>query len=333
MLTRAYVGTYADKIYSLYIDTDQKRFGARHALAELDAPSYCVTADGKYLIVCSEVERFGGGYGGGLVSYAIGSDGSLSELSRVNAGGTVTCHVAYDSASRRVAAANYGDGSFAVCRIDAGGMLSEPHIFIRHAGGGPDKSRQAGPHAHQCTFAADGTLWVCDLGLDAAIQYELRNGSARELHRLHTPPGSGARHIVFDRDGKYAYVICEMASCIAAFSLDRSGGISPDTIYPLTDGARAQTGAAAIKYRDGIIIATNRFADNISMYSEDGSALELCDRVRCGRIPRDASFVPDAELVVAGFQDDGRAALYDISRGKLELADEIEMPSPSCFVF
>jgi 3-carboxymuconate cyclase len=329
----AYAGTYADKIFALEIDAERKSLGKLCELAQLAAPSFLTVADGKYLIACSEVEHFEGEYGGGLVSYELLPSKKLRELSRINTGGTITCHVAYDPATRRVAAANYGDGSFAVCTLDENGVLSRPQILVKHTGNGPDALRQAGPHGHQCVFASNGTLWVCDLGLDAAIHYSLENGSARELRRLHTPPGSGARHIAFDKTGEFAYVICEMASFIAVFKLD--GGDAPVAVYPLTDGKNTQTGASALKYRasDGLLLATNRFSDNISIYYAENEKLVLLDRIACGRIPRDAAFVPDTELVIAGFQDDSRVVLYDISKHKLKKCGMAELPKPTCFVF
>jgi 6-phosphogluconolactonase len=333
MTVKSYVGTYADQIIYLELDTNAGRFGASHTAAKLPAPSYCVAADGKYLVVCSEVERFDGRYGGGLVSYRINGDGTLFMLSRVCTGGTITCHVAFEPASRCVAAANYGDGSFAVCTLDENGLLSEPQIFVKHVGSGPDKSRQAGPHAHQCVFAGE-TLWVCDLGLDAAIQYALEGEAAREQRRLNTPPGSGARHMAFDKSGRYAYVLCEMKSIVAAFDLSKDDG-NLDALYSLTDGSDGPTGAAAIRCRpdDVLLIATNRFKNNISLYAADGTALELLDRVACGNIPRDAAFVPGADLVVAGFQDDSRAVMYNIKDRRLEIIDEIQLPRPVCFCF
>lgn len=335
MAVKSYVGTYADQVIYLKLDTNAGRFGASHTAAKLPAPSYCTAADGKYLVVCSEVERFDGRYGGGLVSYRMNGDGTLCELSRVCTGGTITCHVAFEPVSRRVAAANYGDGSFAVCTLDGDGILSGPQIFVKHAGSGQDKSRQTGPHAHQCVFAGDGTLWVCDLGLDAAIQYALEGEAARGLRRLNTPLGSGARHMSFDKTGRYAYVLCEMASVITAFDLDGQGDRDAEKIYRLTDGSAGPTGAAAIRYRpdDGLLIATNRFKNNISLYAADGIALELLDRVACGNIPRDAAFVPGTELVVAGFQDDSRAVMYNIKDRRLEIIDEIQLPRPVCFSF
>lgn len=334
MTLKSYVGTYADQVIFFEIDTAAGRFGASHTVAKLSAPSYCAIADGRYLVVCSEVDRFDGKYGGGLVSYKINGDGTLCELSRICTGGTITCHVAFDPATRRVAAANYGDGSFAVCTLDGDGILSEPQIFVKHTGSGPDKSRQAGPHAHQCVFAGE-TLWVCDLGLDAAIEYALDGGSAREKRRLNTPPGSGARHMALDKTGRHAYVLCEMASVIAAFDLDGEGGREAEKIYRLTDRSEGPTGAAAIKYRpdDGLLIATNRIKNNISLYMADGTALELYDRVPCGKIPRDAAFVPGTDFIIAGFQDDSRAVLYSIKERKLEITDETELPRPVCFTF
>ena len=334
MTALSFVGNYADQIFSLEIDTVSGRFLSAASAAKLPAPSYCAVAEG-YLIVCSETSSFGDSYGGGLVSFAICDDGSLRELSRVCTQGTYPCHVAFDGESRRVAAANYGDGSFAVCKIGEDGRLSNPHIFAKHRGSGPDKARQDGPHAHQCLFDCDGTLWVVDLGLDAAVQYSLDSETAREIRRLCAPPGSGARHMVTDKTGRYAYVLCEMGSLIAAFDLNSPGDINPEEIYRLADDSPGKTGAAAIRYRgkDGLLLATNRFKDNISLYVTDGTSLTLLDRTSCGKTPRDAEFVPHADLVVAGFQDEDRVALYDISAGKFEIVDEIKLPRPTCFVF
>lgn len=334
MTVKTYVGTYAGEVFSLEIDTSSGRLSQPSTAAKLDAPSYCAVADAKYLLVCSETERTGENYGGGLVSFEILSDGSLSKLSRVCTLGTYPCHVAFDPVTRQAAVANYGDGSFAVCRLGTDGVLSDPHILVRHEGCGPDKSRQEGPHAHQCVFRDDGSMWVLDLGLDAAVQYTFEGEGVRELRRLHAPAGSGARHIAFDKTGEYAYVLCEMGSLIAAYDISSSGEKDPSEVYMLTDGTPGRTGAAAIRYRDdGLLLATNRFKDSLSLYRANGTSLELCDSTVCGKTPRDAAFVPGTDMVIAGFQDDDRAALYDISSGKLEKIDEIYLPRPTCFVF
>ena len=78
------------------------------------------------------------------------------------------------------------------------------------------------------------------------------------------------------------------------YNLGCKGEILKNRLYPLTDGKSSPTGAAALKYRaqDGLLLATNRFIDNISLYAAGGAALEYCDRVSCGKIPRDAAFVP-----------------------------------------
>jgi len=334
---KTFVGTYAGEIYYLEIDTTRGLMSEPVPAAKLDSPSYCVIADEKYLLACSEVDTFDGKYGGGLVSYKINNDGTLYELSRVCTGGPMPCHVAYDPASRFVAAANYDDsyfhGSFAVCELDENGMLSEPQIFVIHTGSGPDKSRQAGTHVHQCVFHG-GTLWVCDLGLDVAVEYLLDGDMARKKRQLHTPPGSGARHMAIDKTGRHAYVICEMGSLIATYDLTRPGDLYPENIYKLTDGSPGRTGAAAIRYRnDGMLLATNRYKDNISLYFADGVALHLLSRTACGKTPRDGAFVPGTDLVIAGLQDDDLVALYDISSRTLEKIGETRLPRPTCFAF
>ena len=238
----------------------------------------------------------------------------------------MTCHVAFDPSSRFVAASNYDDGyffgSFMVCELDKNGILSKPQIFVMHTGSGPDKSRQASSHIHQCVFEGE-TLWVCDLGMDIVDQYVLDEDMARLQRQLRTPPGSGARHMAIDGSGRYVYVICEMASLIATYDLSRPGNLDSENLYMLTDGSPGEgspgrTGAAAIRYRkDGLLLATNRYKDNISLYKADGATLELINRVGCGKTPRDGAFVR-VELVSWAFRTTTAFALYDISAGKFK---------------
>src|ERR687888_447615 len=82
--------------------------------------------------------------------------GGLTFLNRQPTGGASPCHLCVDPTDRYVLAANYTSGSLAVLPLDAEGRLGPATDLVQHEGGGPDRERQEGPHAHAVDFDPAG---------------------------------------------------------------------------------------------------------------------------------------------------------------------------------
>jgi 6-phosphogluconolactonase len=117
--------------------------------------------------------------------------------------------------------------------IHGDGSLGEAASFIQHMGSGPDKSRQAGPHAHCTTVSPDNRFaLVNDLGLDEILIYKMDPAKAlltpNDPPFGKVPPGAGPRHLAFAPNGKFAYVVNEMGQSTTAFSWEAGLPNTPD---------------------------------------------------------------------------------------------------------
>ncbi|HEX4812389.1 MAG TPA: beta-propeller fold lactonase family protein [Nonomuraea sp.] len=142
------------------------------------------------------------------------SDG-LKPLDERPSEGPSPCHVAVEPGGALLAAANYGDGTAILHRLDRRGAFTGDPIVLRHQGSGPDAERQDGPHAHQTVFH-DGLLHVSDLGTDEIRRYRY-DGTPVEPITL--PPGTGPRH--FDFAGDRLYVAGELDATVTLVAGDR----------------------------------------------------------------------------------------------------------------
>lgn len=161
-------------------------------LTRIAAPSFLAAHPSlPVLYAAGELER------GWLTAFAAG-DG-LKPLDERPSEGAQPCHVAVDPTGSLLAAANYGDGTAILCRLDARGAFAGDPIVLRHTGSGPDPERQEGPHAHQAVFH-DGALHVSDLGTDEIRRYRY---DGTPLEPITLPPGTGPRHFAVAGDRLY----------------------------------------------------------------------------------------------------------------------------------
>ncbi|GAA4944892.1 6-phosphogluconolactonase (cycloisomerase 2 family) [Nonomuraea thailandensis] len=167
-------------------------------LTRVTSPSFLAAHPSlPVLYAVGELER------GWLTAYqAQGAE--LAPLDERPSEGHSPCHVAVDPEGGLLAAANYGDGTATLYRLDERGAFAGEPIVLRHTGSGPDARRQEGPHAHQAVFH-DGLLHVSDLGTDEIRRYR-HDGTPLEPITL--APGTGPRHFAFA--GSRLYVAGEL---------------------------------------------------------------------------------------------------------------------------
>ncbi|MGC8991700.1 MAG: lactonase family protein, partial [Verrucomicrobiia bacterium] len=244
-----YVGTYTTAqskgIYMFKFDTASGESSAPVLAAETRNASFlALSPDGRFLYAVNETDRFDGQPSGSVNAYAVDSKtGSLTLLNRVGTRGTGPCHLAVDPSGKCLVAANYGGGSVAAFPVRPDGTLGEAKSFIQHKGKSVNPRRQEGPHAHGATFDSEGRfVFVPDLGLDQILIY--RVNAAEGSIMPHDPPfvsvaaGSGPRHLVFHPNGRFAYVINELANTVAVFEYDNAKGVLKhlQTASTLPDG-------------------------------------------------------------------------------------------------
>jgi len=106
--------------------------------------------------------------------------------------------------------------------VSADGSLGPTTTHFSHTGSGANKERQEKPHVH-CTFISPDNKWlyVPDLGIDKVMIYAF-DAATGKLSQGSQPfaqsqPGAGPRHITFHPNGKFAYVIQELAGQVLVY--------------------------------------------------------------------------------------------------------------------
>ena len=346
----AYIGTFAEQseivgiaILDVNLDTGELTLAGHSEMIE--KPTYlALSADWKHLYATIETDRYEGQPGGGVASFLIGRDGSLSLQSRNPSHGEFPCHISVDHANTVAFASNYGSGTAVAYRLDPdGSLLPEPRM-IRHSGSGPDPDRQTRPHVHCSVFSPDERyLCVCDLGLDKVMLYDFSRGKGDMslVGTLSVSPGDGPRHIVFNNTGDRAYVLSEMGCQVFVFSYDRSDGsfLPLQTIPTLPPGVSGSSCSAIRLTPDGqLLMASNRGHDSITVFRvlPDGQLRVIAHNPTMGQTPRDFNITPNGKFVIVGNQDSNEVKVFplDAETGLFSFPGcSLEIPGPVCVLF
>jgi 6-phosphogluconolactonase len=349
-----YIGTYTGAkskgIYVSRLDTSSGKLAAPELAAETRSPSFlALHPTGPWLYAAGEVSDFGPSRSGMISAFQMDRrTGKLKALNQQSSGGGGPCHLAVDHAGKCVLTANYGSGSVAALPLRADGSLGEPGSVIQHHGSSVNRERQAGPHAHFIVpDPANNFALACDLGLDHVLVYRLDAGTASLVPNdppfAAIKPGSGPRHLVFSLDGKFAYVVNEMASTVTAMAYDAKQGSLRElqTVSTLPTEFKGQSTCAEIQLHPSgrFVYASNRGSDSIAVFAVAAGTGEL-SRVEVqptqGKTPRHFGIDPSGRWLLAENQGSDSIIEFQIDgvNGRLTPTGErIVVGSPVCTVF
>lgn len=346
-----YVGTYTGKgsqgIYAWRMDGASGKATPLGLVAATESPSFlALHPNQKVLYAVNETSSFEGQKSGSVSAYAIDRvKGTLKLLNRVSSHGDGPCHVAVDATGKLLAVANYGGGNFATYPLEADGSIGKAFHVISSQGSGPNAARQEGPHGHSVNFAPDNRhMLATDLGTDSVLisTYDAAAGSLDPSvpPRVSTRPGSGPRHLVFSRDGKYCYVINELDSTIDAYQYDaETGNLTPlQHVSTLPPGFSGQNTAAEIVLHPSgrFVYGANRGDDSIAVFAIDeytGQLSPLDITPTGGRTPRNFTIDQKGRYLIAANQDSDNITTFRINAktGKLRpTRTTLEVKSPVC---
>jgi 6-phosphogluconolactonase len=351
-----YVGTYTTKqeskgIYAYNFNPATGEFTSIGLAAETTDPSFvAVHPDGKHLYAVNEVGDYNGEKSGAISSFEIDrKSGKLKFLNQVSTHGAGPCYLSFDKTGRFVLVANYDGGSVATIEIEPDGSLSIARGFVQHSGSGLDKERQEAPHAHWIGVSPDNRFaLVADLGLDDVLVYKFDD--VRGKLPPHTPPytqvkpGSGPRHLAFAPNGKFAYLVTEMASTVVAFSWSpEKGTLSTLQTLPMLpkdyNGVK-EAAEIAVHPNGKFVYASNRgSANSIAAYKVDGAKGTLTPigiYPSGGKIPRHFTIDPTGKFLIAANADSGNIVTLKIDETTGALSPtgkEVSVPSPVCITF
>lgn len=311
-------------------------------------PSYmCFSGNKEIMFSITSKEN------GGVISY-IKSGDSYKECGSILNMGKAPCHLFYDDFRNLLYSSNYHLGKLDIIKVDPYGENKGSMTLlktIRYHGNSIVYPNQDSSKCHMAITDNEGNnIVVVNLGADEVYTYKIEyfpndklNGKIDNLQEksgeeqikvelvsiYKSKPGMGPRHIVFGKNGRFAYLLGELDSHIEILSYKKDKGIFYiiDRIKTLPDGFKGGNSASAIKISsDGkYLYSSNRGHDSISVFKiKDDGMLKLVQIENTnGRTPRDFSFNNDESLVIIGYQDDNFVEIYlrDADSGKICLVD------------
>ena len=281
-------------------------------------PTYiCFSIDRKKMFSISSRD------GGGVVYYKLDTDSDLEkyiEIDSVTGFGKAPCHIYFDDERSLLYSSNYHLGRLDIFKVENESI----HLF---------KTFQYEMPISRCHMAildpSNKFLIVVNLGMDEVYIYRV-DEDFRLVGVNKCLNGMGPRHIVFSKDGSFAYLLGELDFHIDILSFDSANGemLLIDRIKTVPDSFKGANSSSAIRLsNDGrFIYVSNRGYNSISVYAvlDDGGLEFVQSLMTRGRIPRDFNFNADGTLLIVGFQDDDYVDIYRVDRNSGKLVDNIE---------
>jgi 6-phosphogluconolactonase len=324
-----------------HFDTDTGVLTKPTFLVESPSPAYFVIhPDGRHLYTCNS------GSPGAVSAYEIEPQtGQLKFLNRVPAGGTDTSYVSLDQTGHYVLVASYSGGNIAVFAIKSDGGLGDRTAFVQHTGHSVNPQRQTRAYAHSIIVDPSNRFaLVCDLGLDKVFVYRF-NAQDGSLTPNDPPfatiaPGSGPRHVKFHPNGRWVYVISEIASTVTAFNWDSTNGTLAEfqSVSALpADFQGTNTSAEIMVHPNGkFLYASNRGNDSLAVFAIDQTTGKLTPVEHVpsgGTTPRNFAFDPTGKWIICSNHGSDNAFVFrvDENTGKLtQTGQPVAVPYPFC---
>lgn len=360
-----YVGTYTVPIgpwdkenftgraEGIYIYRFHESSGALEAVtktAGVANPSYlAIDSTQNFLYAVNELRSFESHRSGTVSAFAIDrQSGRLHFLNRRLTHGSDPCFVLVDKNGKHVLVTNYTSGSVCVLPVGASGELGEASDFIQYQGAGFDPVHQEAPHAHSVTFDKSNRFaFVADLGSDKLMIYRFDRTRGmlvtNETPWIKMKPGTGPRHMDFHPSERFAYLINELNSTVAAMSYDRRLGkfrlLQVHSTLPNDFDGENTCADIHVAPSGKFVYGSNRGHDSIVIYEIDqrtGKLTCLGHELTQGKEPRNFAIDPTGKFLLAANQNSDTIVTFRINSrtGKLEPIGHVtQVPSPVCLKF
>ena len=293
-----------------------------------------------------------------IYTYTINDNYALSLIDTKTIEGGCPCHIHYfqnKEGQSYTATACYETGNLVIHNMNVEATadlnLHEP-INIYHKGSSQHPSRQTQAHAHcACFDTVSNKLLVCDLGLDQVKVYSLQKNNdsfnAIEQQIITLPAGSGPRHICFDDNYAYGFIINELTGSVtiikhSAEKKEYEINGTFDTRVPLSESSiNTDLGGAAIRVSAcGKFIYTSMRTDNtIRLFVFDPiteSLSFIASYPTEGLTPRDFTIDATGKWLLVAHQDSDTISIFNVNsyNGTLSFHKTVNnIESPVCLAW
>lgn len=301
----AYVGTYtrgkSKGIYIYDVDVNEGTLSERKVVP-LNNSSYVVRSkSGKYLYSIADE---------GVAVFEIHADGDLKYINKVGIDGMRGCYLSVDAEGKYLFVAGSHDGKVTVVHTHRDGRLGSIMDGVFHRGTGSVAERNFTPRV-TCVLPTPENKYLCavDNGIDQVVIYRI-NKQTDKLERveiIRCRRDSGPREIIFNKNGKFAYIIYELSNEVGVYAYkDSEAGPEFEEIQmvstlaeeldPIHDAARSLTISPNGKY----LVASTAGDNSIVMFeieSKTGMLKRMMALPISGVFPKDMMFFPDGKHI------------------------------------
>ena len=244
--------------------------------------------------------------GGCVSSFKIEND-KMVLLNRTDNFDSGVTHLTISKNGKHLYASGYGTGTLFVIDVDKDGYLSNARAAYKNQGSSINKLRQESSHMHFTTPTPyNGYICTCDLGTDEILVFNTsqENGDVTKVSSLKTSLGYGPRHMLFSKDGRYAYILCEMNYHLLIYAYEGTGDlefVNDIDLYPEAPADKRQCSAIRISADGKTLFTANRGEGYNSLDAWNLSDPEepvLSDRFTRIQFPRDFTVTDDDYLVI-----------------------------------
>jgi len=293
----------------------------------------------KYVYAVNEEDE------GGVTAFAIDSTRPerLNLINHQSSRGSGPCYLSTNRAGNHLFVANYNNGTVAVFPIDTiDGSLKSSSGFDQQTGSSIDPVRQTSAHAHCILLDKKEEFALsADLGSDQIYHYRF-NSTDGSINRTQITKaarlGDGPRHIIFNSDQKYVYVMNELKSEITVFKYEPV--MEPIQIISslpanFTD---PNTGAELLLHpiNGRYLYASNRGHNSVAVFSvnQETGQLSVLQHISVqGQTPRNFNISPNGKFLIVANQDSHNIVLFKIDEttGLLSATGStVQISHPTC---
>lgn len=338
----AYVGTYTHGnsvgIHIFDLDMENGRMTERKVVP-INNPSHVTVSNNKKYLYSIADE--------GVEAFRILPDGDLECINTASIQGMRGCYVSTDREDRFLFVGGYHDGKVTVMELLEDGSVGRISDGIFHKGLGSVAERNFRPHINCATMTPDGKyLCAVDLGVDHVNIYGLNHitGKLTLVDILRCELESAPRQLLFSRNGRFAYLICELKNYINVYEYNGMGK-NPvfekiQTITTLRNYHATGSAAAAMKFsQDGNYLFCSNAGDNsVGCYKVDkatGLLTILFVLPISGEYPKDIDIFPDGRHIMSLNHESNTITTFsvDYEAGLIAMnAKPLSIETPNCIV-
>ena len=338
----AYIGTYTHGssigIHIYDMDNETRTLTERDVIPVHNSSYVTKSRSGEYLYSIADE---------GVEVLKIEKNGDLTPINKVNIEGMRGCYLSTDVSGKFLFVGGYHDGKVTVVHTHKDGRLGSVLDGVFHQGIGSVGERNFRPHV-SCVIPTPDDKYLCavDNGVDQVKIYKVTpvTGKLHLYSILRLPLESAPRLMVFSKDGRFAYINCEMTNKIYVYRYDGSGKEPTfekiQEVQSMYDDKDVSSASCALKVSPSgkYLYCSSAGENSVGIFrinQETGILTKILILPISGGYPKDIDVFPDEKTLIVLCHESGYMRFFtiDYEKGTLVMKGKQQyVETPNCIL-